>query len=114
MIVCDIFMLIYYFVGMNLVDMLDYNFKNIDEVNYIRRKIRNIKEGNFMVCFIIFDEVMFFIMKYMDKKIGKFVFGKYRIYVSCYNILIRKMKNLVFEVGIRYDFILYFVRKSFV
>lgn len=114
MIVRDIFMLTYYLAGMNLVDMLDYNFKNTDEVNYIRRKTRNTKEGNSMVCFTIPDEAMPLIMKYMDKKTGKLVFGKYRTYVSCYNTLTRKMKNLALEVGIRHDFTLYSARKSFV
>lgn len=114
MVVHDIFMLTYYLAGMNLVDMLDYNFKNADEINYIRRKTRNTKDGDSMVCFTIPDEAKPLIAKYMDKKTGKLVFGKYKTYVSCYNTLTRKMKDLAIEVGIRHDFTLYSARKSFV
>lgn len=114
MVVHDIFMLTYYLAGMNLVDMLDYNFKNADEVNYIRRKTRNTKDGDSKVCFTIPDEAKPLIAKYMDKKTGKLVFGKYKTYVSCYNTLTRKMKDLALEVGIRHDFTLYSARKSFV
>ena len=66
-----------------------------------------------MVCFTIPDEAMPLIMKYMDKKTGKLVFGKYRTYVSCYNTLTRKMKNLALEVGIRHDFTLYSDKEKF-
>lgn len=114
MVVHDIFMLTYYLAGMNLIDMLDYNFKNSDEINYIRRKTRNTKDGDSMVCFTIPDEAKPLIAKYMDKKTGKLVFGKYKTYVSCYNTLTRKMKDLALEVGIRHDFTLYSARKSFV
>lgn len=114
MVVRDIFMLTYYLAGMNLIDMLDYNFKNADEINYIRRKTRNTKDGDSMVCFTIPDEAKPLIAKYMDKKTGKLVFGKYKTYVSCYNTLTRKMKDLALEVGIRHDFTLYSARKSFV
>lgn len=114
MIIRDIFMLTYYLAGMNLIDMLDYDFRNADEVNYIRRKTRNTKDGDSMVCFTIPDEAKPLMAKYMDKKTGKLVFGKYKTYVSCYNTLTRKMKDLAVEVGIKHDFTLYSARKSFV
>lgn len=37
-------MLTYYLAGMNLVDMLAYDFRT-DEINYIRTKTRNTKTG---------------------------------------------------------------------
>lgn len=114
MVVRDIFMLTYYLAGMNLIDMLDYDFRNTDEVNYIRRKTRNTKDGDSMVCFTIPDEAKPLITKYMDKKTGKLVFGKYKTYVSCYNTLTRKMKDLAQAVGIKHNFTLYSARKSFV
>ena len=114
MIIRDIFMLTYYLAGMNLIDMLDYDFRNAGEVSYIRRKTRNTKDGDSMVCFTIPDEAKPLIAKYMDKKTGKLIFGKYKTYVSCYNTLTRKMKDLAVEVGIKHDFTLYSARKSFV
>lgn len=44
-VVRDIFMLTYYLAGMNLVDMLDYDFRT-NEVNYVRVKTRNTKDGD--------------------------------------------------------------------
>ena len=50
----------------------------------------------------------------MDKKSGKLVFGRYKTYVSCYNVLARKMKDLAVYGGIKHHFTLYSARKSFV
>lgn len=114
MVVRDIFMLTYYLAGMNLVDMLDYDFRNTDEVCYIRKKTRNTKEGSSITSFTIPDEAKPIILKYMNKKTGKLVFGKYKTYVSCYNTLTRKMKDLALTGGIKHNFTLYSARKSFV
>ena len=43
-VVRDIFMLTYYLAGMNLVDMLAYDFRT-NMVDYIRIKTRNTKDG---------------------------------------------------------------------
>lgn len=110
----DIFMLTYYLAGMNLVDMLEYNFKNAVEVKYVRKKTRNTKEGDAVVNFTIPDEAKQIIARYMDKKSGKLVFGRYSSYVSCYNVLARKIKNLAEVGGIDHYFTLYSARKSFV
>ncbi len=110
----DIFMLTYYLAGMNLIDMLDYNFKNAVEVKYVRKKTRNTKEGDAVVNFTIPDEAKPIITRYMDKKTGKLVFGRYTSYVSCYNVLARKIKNLAEIGGIDHYFTLYSARKSFV
>ena len=114
LVIRDIFMLTYYLAGMNLVDMLDYNFKNAVEVKYVRKKTRNTKEGDTVVNFTIPDEAKPIIARYMDKKTGKLVFGRYSSYESCYNVLARKIKRLA-EVGsIEHYFTLYSARKSFV
>lgn len=110
----DIFMLTYYLAGMNLVDMLEYNFKNAVEVKYVRKKTRNTKEGDAVVNFSIPDEAKPIIARYMDKTTGKLVFGRYSSYVSCYNVLARKIKNLAEIGGIDHYFTLYSARKSFV
>lgn len=114
MVVRDIFMLTYYLAGMNLVDMLDYDFRNTEEVNYIRRKTRNTKDGENSVCFTIPDEAKPIISKYMDKKTGKLIFGRYKTYESCYNVLARKIKELAKATNIKHYFTLYSARKSFV
>lgn len=112
-VVRDIFMLTYYLAGMNLVDMLDYDFRT-DEVNYVRIKTRNTKDGDRITSFTIPEEAKPLIKKYMNKNTGKIVFGKYKTYVSCYNTLTRKLSVLKKEAGIKHDFTLYSARKSFV
>lgn len=112
-VVRDIFMLTYYLAGMNLVDMLAYDFRT-DIVDYIRVKTRNTKDGAQLTSFIIPDEAKPFIKKYMNKNTGKLVFGKYKTYVSCYNTLTRKMKVLKTVAGVTHNLTLYSARKSFV
>lgn len=114
MVVRDIFMLTYYLAGMNLVDMLSYDFRDTDEINYIRKKTRNTKDGENAVKFTIPDEAKPIIDKYMDKKSGKLAFGRYKTYESCYNVLARKIKELAKIANIKHYFTLYSARKSFV
>ena len=112
-VVRDIFMLTYYLAGMNLVDMLAYDFRT-DIVDYIRVKTRNTKDGDRLTSFAIPDEAKTLIKKYMNKSTGKIVFGKYKTYVSCYNTLTRKMKVLKTVAGVTHNLTLYSARKSFV
>ena len=112
-VVRDIFMLTYYLAGMNLVDMLAYDFRT-DIVDYIRIKTRNTKDGDRLTSFAIPDEAKPLIKKYMNKNTGKLVFGKYKTYVSCYNTLTRKMKVLKTVAGATHNLTLYSARKSFV
>lgn len=112
-VVRDIFMLTYYLAGMNLVDMLAYDFRT-DIVDYIRVKTRNTKDGDRLTSFAIPDEAKPLIKKYMNKNTGKLVFRKYKTYVSCYNTLTRKMKVLKTVAGVTHNLTLYSARKSFV
>lgn len=112
-VVRDIFMLTYYLAGMNLVDMLAYDFR-AKVVDYIRIKTRNTKDGDRLTSFAIPDEAKPIIIKYMDKKTGKLIFGKYKTYESCYNTLTRKMKVLKDVAGVKHNLTLYSARKSFV
>ena len=41
----DIFMLTYYLGGINLRDLLVYDFKNKNDMRYVRHKTRNSKKG---------------------------------------------------------------------
>ena len=112
-VVRDIFMLTYYLAGMNLVDMLAYDFRT-NIVDYIRIKTRNTKDGDRLTSFAIPDEAKPLIKKYMNKNTGKLVFGKYKTYVSCYNTLTRKMKVLKTVAGVTHNLTLYSASKSFV
>ncbi|MGJ1015017.1 phage integrase SAM-like domain-containing protein [Bacteroides salyersiae] len=112
-VVRDIFMLTYYLAGMNLVDMLAYDFRT-SVVDYVRIKTRNTKDGDRLTSFAVPDEAKPLIKKYMNKNTGKLVFGKYKTYESCYNTLTRKMKVLKEVAGVKHNLTLYSARKSFV
>lgn len=113
-VVRDMFMLTYYLAGMNLVDILSYNFKNATEMRFIRKKTRNMKSGDAIINFTIPEEAKPIISKYMDNETGKLIFGRYKNYSSCYSGLARNIKTLAQIGGIDHYFTLYSARKSFV
>ena len=109
----DIFMLSYYLGGMNLVDLLAYDFRNPD-LDYIRHKTRNTKHGDSRTVFAIQPEARAIIDRYMDKKTGLLVlpFGNnFRTKVSFIN---RSIKETATNVGIKRRVSPYTARKSFV
>ncbi len=55
--------------------MLAHDFRK-NEINYVRKKTKNTKEGEFQITFAVPDEAKPLIEKYMDKTTGKIVFGK--------------------------------------
>lgn len=113
-VVRDMFMLTYYLAGMNLVDILSYNFKDATEMRFIRKKTRNMKSGDAIINFTIPEEAKPIINKYMDNETGKLIFGRYKNYSSCYSGLARNIKTLAQIGGIDHYFTLYSARKSFV
>lgn len=113
-VVRDMFMLTYYLAGMNLVDILSYNFKNATEMRFIRKKTRNMKSGDAIINFTIPEEAKPIINKYIDNETGKLIFGRYKNYSSCYSGLARNIKTLAQIGGIDHYFTLYSARKSFV
>lgn len=109
----DIFMLSYYLAGMNITDMLDYNFKGKKQVQYVRKKTEHTKTGNNQICFTIQQEAKDIIIRYM-KPNGKLVFGKYDTRSKVDNLLHRNMMILASEVSISKRISYYTARKSFV
>ena len=108
----DIFMLSYYLGGMNLVDMLEVDFRK-NYIEYYRQKTKNKKHGESKTAFSIQPEARDIIIKYM-KKNGKLVFGKYDTFGKAYSVISRKMDELAELAGIRKRVVFYSARKSFV
>lgn len=111
-VVRDIFMLSYYLGGINLVDMLDIDFRK-DWIEYYRRKTKNKKNGESKTVFSIQPEAKEIIDKYIQKN-GKLVFGKYKTFGQCYSVVSRKMEELAKIAGIKKRVVYYSARKSFV
>lgn len=112
MIVKDIFILSYYLGGMNLVDMLEVDFRK-SYIEYYRQKTKNKKHGESKTAFSIQPEARDIINKYMRKN-GKLVFGKYDTFGKAYSVISRKMDELAELAGIRKRVVFYSARKSFV
>lgn len=109
----DIFMLSYYLGGINLVDMMEIDFRK-SWIEYYRRKTKNKKNGESKTAFSIQPEAREIIDKYMQKKNGKLVFGKYKTFGQCYSVVSRKMEELAKLAGINKRVVYYSARKSFV
>ena len=105
-------MLSYYLGGINLVDMLEIDFRK-DWIEYYRKKTKNKKHGESKTAFSIQPEARAIIDKYIQKN-GRLVFGKYKTFGQCYSVVSRKMEELAKVAGIRKRVVYYSARKSFV
>lgn len=114
----DMFRLSYYLGGMNLVDILAYDFRGYKDkpLSYIRRKTRNKKSGNKYVTFSIIPEAHSIIEKYMDKKTGLLNMHQAGGYLSILNNIDVRLKTVARQLNLscadRITF--YSARKSFV
>jgi integrase len=109
-------MLSYYLAGINLIDLLSYDFRNKKIMEYIRTKTRNKKKTNRTVSFSIPDEAMPIIHRYMSPKTGRLDFGQKGTYDTFKNIVTRDIKRIAKKLGIRQaeKVCYYTARKSFV
>lgn len=108
----DIFMLTYYLGGINLRDLLVYNFKDKDYMRYVRHKTRNSKKGENEIVFTIQPEAKEIIDKYLTKE-GKLKFGKYASYKQVYSFIFRHIDKVMELSGINKKVTYYSARKTF-
>lgn len=110
----DIFCLSYYLAGMNLVDMLNYDFRGTDRVDYTRFKTRNQKQGEKRISFTIQPEAWEIIEKYMNKRTGKLNLGYKFSYKNLSRYITRNIRALSEELHLHTHLVYYSARKSFV
>lgn len=108
----DIFMLTYYLGGINLRDLLTYNFKDKDYMRYIRHKTRNSKKGENEIVFTLQPEAKVIIDKYLTKE-GYLKFGKYSSYKQIYSLIFRHISKVSILSGIKKKVTYYSARKTF-
>ena len=113
----DFFLLSYYLGGMNMADLLYYDFRGYKEnpiLHYQRRKTANKKRGNKTIEFTIQPEAYPIIDKYMNPKTGHLVEvadSKYNTFLGLTN---RALKRAAEKLGIHQRISFYSARKSFV
>lgn len=109
----DLFMLSYYLGGINLIDLMQINFKGKDTIEYIREKSKNTKKGDKKISFTIPDEAKPIIKKWMGKN-GKLNFGYKLSYDNFRKYVTKEIIRLAGRIGIEKHVVYYSARKSFV
>ncbi|RGV48289.1 recombinase [Bacteroides intestinalis] len=108
----DIFMLTYYLGGINLRDLMEYNFKNQNSMRYVRHKTRNSKKSENEIAFTIQPEAQVIIDNYISDN-GKLVFGKYSSYEKVYSLVFRHIYKVANLAGVNRKVSYYSARKTF-
>lgn len=112
----DLFMLSYYLGGMNLIDLMAYDWRDKTMLEYIRTKTKNKKKSNRTVSFSIPEEAIPIIERYMSPKTGRLDFRTSGSYDTFKNIVTRDIKRIAKKAGIKEwrRCCFYTARKSFV
>ena len=111
-IVRDVFMLTYYLGGINLRDLLAYNFKDKNYMRYVRHKTRNSKKGENEIVFTLQSEAKAIINKYLARD-GYLKFGKYSSYRQIYSLIFRHIDKVTRLSEINKKVTYYSARKTF-
>ncbi|MBD5233699.1 MAG: hypothetical protein HDS65_05905 [Bacteroidales bacterium] len=108
----DIFMLSYYLGGINMIDLLDINFKEqTDIIRYVRKKTEQRPKLNKFVEFVIPEEAKAIINRYKGDD-GYIKLTKYQKINKCHQFFRTNMPKLAEATGIK-QLIYYAARKSF-
>ncbi|EFV05429.1 site-specific integrase [Segatella salivae] len=112
----DLFMLSYYLGGINLIDMLNIDFRGVSVLEYVRHKSRNTKTSDKRISFTIQPEAKELIRKWMNRNTGKLDFGYKFSYKNFLQFITRSIKSLAKDLDIpNYKKVCYYTaRKSFV
>lgn len=109
----DCFMLSFYLGGINLVDLLEIDFKKKDVIEYVRKKPRNTKQGDQRIIIAIPDEAKSIIKEWMNSNTGKLDFGYKFNYSNFYRYLTRNLNTIAENLNINQKLVFYTARKSF-
>lgn len=109
----DCFMLSFYLGGINLADLLGIDFRKTDKVEYIRKKARNLKQGEQRIVITIPEEAKPIIKEWMNHNTGKLDFGYKFTYSNFYRYLTRCLNVLADTLNINQKVVYYSARKTF-
>ena len=112
----DIFMLSYYLGGINLIDLLEIDFRGVSVLEYTRHKSRNMKLSDKRISFTLQPEAKELISKCMNRNTGRLDFGYKFSYKNFLAYVTRSIKSLAKDIDIQdYRKVCYYTaRKSFV
>nr|WP_308533174.1 site-specific integrase [uncultured Prevotella sp.] len=108
----ELWFLSFYLGGINLIDLLNIDFSNKEEIEYIRTKTKNTKRGDKRIELSIPSEARSIIEKYISSN-GTLNFGYKFTYRNFSRYIARTINNIGKEIGIK-RLCYYSARKSFV
>lgn len=109
----DLFMLSFYLGGINLADLLEVDFRRADKVEYVRKKARNLKQGEQRIVITIPEAAKPIIKEWMNGHTGKLDFGYKLTYSNFYRYLTRNLNALADKLKINQKVVFYSARKTF-
>lgn len=109
----DLFCLSFYLGGINLVDLHSIDFRNIEVLEYVRKKTRTTTQGKNTISFTIPEAAKEIIKKWMNRNTGKLDFGYKFSYPNFSRYLTRSLASLAKRLGITEKVVYYSARKSF-
>lgn len=109
----DLFCLSFYLGGINLIDLLQIDFRDTEVLEYVRTKTRNTTVGTRAICFTIPEPAKEIIKEWMNRNTGRLDFGYKFSYPNFSRYLTRSLASLAKELGIDEKVVYYSARKSF-
>lgn len=109
----DLFCLSFYLGGINLADLLSIDFRNIEVLEYVRKKTRTTTQGKNTISFTIPEAAKEIIKKWMNRNTGKLDFGYKFSYPNFSRYLTRSLASLAKRLGITEKVVYYSACKSF-
>ena len=108
----DLFCLSFYLGGINLIDLLQIDFRKHD-LEYIRTKVKNTTNGTMIIKLSIPKPARDIAERWMDKSTGLLDFGYKFSYENFIRYITRLLRRLAKELGITEKVVYYSARKSF-
>lgn len=109
----DLFCLSFYLGGINLIDLLQVNFKGTNTLEYVRVKTRNTVVGTRTISFSIPEPAKVIIDRWMNRNTGRLDFGYKFSYPNFSRYITRSLTTLSKNLGITEKVVYYSARKSF-
>lgn len=109
----DLFCLSFYLGGINLIDLLDIDFRNKDTISYIRQKAKNMTDEPVVTSFDIPECAKPIIRRWTNNRTGKLDFGYKLSYNNFRSYLSKCIQKLCEELGIKEKVVYYSARKTF-
>ena len=109
----DLFCLSFYLGGINLVDLLQIDFRKREVLEYVRSKSRSTTNGKNVISFTIPDPAKDIIKRWMNRNTGRLDFGYKFSYSNFSRYLSRLLDSFARSLGITDKVVYYSARKSF-